>query len=695
MAHVLIIDDESVSRDLLREVLSFHGHQVIAACDGLEGLSLARSEMPDLIITDLLMPELDGYALAARVRAEPALAHIRIMFYSALDLDSQVRQLAAAAGVVKILAKPAASATLLATIQEALAGAPPVLRAHPSELDHAYLRQLTSTLYQNVEALKVEVQARARAEMQLTSIIDSAMDAIITVGSDQRITIWNTAAERMFGCPAALARGQPLDRFIPEHFRAIHHDHIRRFGQTGATARAMGALQSLMALRADGTEFPIEASISQVMADGQQLFTVILRDISARKRAELELGAAWQAEQVARHLAETLQSASQALASSLAEDPILTTLLEYLEQLVPYDRACIMLLDGDGRLSVRAQRAGERPGGARRAGTGEPAAVALFWQLLARQESLLVPDTRQNPDWRDAAGEQPVLSWFGVPLRAGGELIGLYSVEKYAPGFFTPDHVRYAEALAAQAAMVLQNAHMYQAIRQGHARLQGLSQRLLTIQEAERQHIARELHDEIGQSLTGLRLNLELMGRLPPSDQAARQAEALAAIQELIARVRSLSLDLRPAMLDDLGLLPALLWHIRRYTEQTGIAVDCQHRGLDQRLPMAVETVAYRVVQEALTNVARHAGVVKVDVRLLATPEQLSLRIADAGRGFDPGAIMRSPRSSGLLGMQERVMLLGGNLTVAAAVGAGTEILADLPIHMQAEEANADDRTGG
>lgn len=290
-----------------------------------------------------------------------------------------------------------------------------------------------------------------------------------------------------------------------------------------------------------------------------------------------------------------------------------------------------------------------------------------------------------------------VLSWFGVPLRAGGELIGLYAVEKTVAGFFTGDHVRHAEALAAQAAVALQNARMFDAVRQGHARLQALSQRLVTIQETERRHIARELHDEIGQALTGLRLTLELMGRLPPDDQVVRMAEAHTAVQELIARVRSLSLDLRPTMLDDLGLLPALLWHIRRYIEQTGIAVDCQHRGLEQRLPTAVETVAYRVVQEALTNVARHAGVTTVDVRLLATPTHLSLRIADAGRGFDPAAALQSPRSSGLLGMQERVVLLGGSFSITATPGAGTQILADLPLHMDAdvEEHDGDDRPRG
>jgi len=121
-------------------------------------------------------------------------------------------------------------------------------------------------------------------------------------------------------------------------------------------------------------------------------------------------------------------------------------------------------------------------------------------------------------------------------------------------------------------------------------------------------------------------------------------------------RVRSLSLALRPTMLDDLGLLPALLWQFERYTAQTSIRVICEHRGLDQRFPPDVETTAYRIAQEALTNVARHAGVVEVTVQLWADQEILAVQIIDHGRGFDPAITLAGGMSSGLSGMQERAI---------------------------------------
>ncbi|NTU84599.1 MAG: PAS domain S-box protein, partial [Chloroflexales bacterium] len=143
--------------------------------------------------------------------------------------------------------------------------------------------------FDNIASVKQMEQTLANSQAQLASIIDSAMDAIITVDDDQRITIWNAAAERMFSCPVAEALGQPLDRFIPARYQAKHREHVRAFGRTGTTTRTMGGLRPLTALRADGVEFPIEASISQVAIEGRKLYTVIMRDITARVRVEIEL----------------------------------------------------------------------------------------------------------------------------------------------------------------------------------------------------------------------------------------------------------------------------------------------------------------------------------------------------------------------------------------------------------------------
>jgi PAS domain S-box-containing protein len=208
-------------------------------------------------------------------------------------------------------------------------------------------------------------------------------------------------------------------------------------------------------------------------------------------------------------------------------------------------------------------------------------------------------------------------------------------------------------------------------VQERTAQLQELSRRLLEVQETERRTIALELHDEIGQNLTSLRLAI--------SAGAIDQAQA--AVQDLVAHVRELSLNLRPSMLDDLGLLPALMWLFQRYTARSGIQVHFSHEGLDgRRLGFSVETAAYRIVQEALTNVARHAAAREVTVHALAEKGALRIQVQDDGQGFDRDAALASGRSTGLRGMRERATLLGGRLEINSDPGAGTFLLAELPI---------------
>ncbi len=210
-------------------------------------------------------------------------------------------------------------------------------------------------------------------------------------------------------------------------------------------------------------------------------------------------------------------------------------------------------------------------------------------------------------------------------------------------------------------------------LRDSARRLQYLSRRLLDVQEGERRRLARELHDEIGQTLTGLKLSLEAAARRPAGDQT----EAIDRAQELVLE---LSLDLRPSMLDDLGLGPALEWHFRRYTAQTGVQVRFENPALNGRLPAEVETAAYRIVQEALTNVARYSGAHEAVVRLWREGPSLHVQVADDGSGFDSQTAVSAGTSSGLSGMQERAELLGGRLTLESHPGGGTRLTAELPL---------------
>ncbi len=217
-------------------------------------------------------------------------------------------------------------------------------------------------------------------------------------------------------------------------------------------------------------------------------------------------------------------------------------------------------------------------------------------------------------------------------------------------------------------------------LRAAREQLQLVSRRLLCAQEDERRHLARELHDEIGQLLTALNLILQRAAGVSAIQTKRMLHDAQAMVTDLRTRVQDLSLDLRPSMLDDLGLRPALEWLLQKYSAHTQVKATLEHAGLERRFPADVETAAYRIVQEGLTNIARHAEAREARVRVRTEPGKLSLHIEDWGKGFDVDAALAAGASSGLAGMQERALLAGGTLQLFSQPGMGTVVSAEFPL---------------
>lgn len=213
------------------------------------------------------------------------------------------------------------------------------------------------------------------------------------------------------------------------------------------------------------------------------------------------------------------------------------------------------------------------------------------------------------------------------------------------------------------------------------ARFSALTQHLIELQEAERRRLAGELHDELGQSLTILGGTIEMCLKQAPEGMRELLFEARSTTKELLSAVRDLSLDLRPAMLDHLGLVPALIWCADRCTRLSGVKVEVQHDEMEgRRFRSEIETAAFRVVQESLTNIVRHAGVSSAVVRVWENESGLFVQVADQGRGFDLGEVRRGKASLGLACMEERVKMAGGSLSIESEPGAGTYITACFPL---------------
>lgn len=356
----------------------------------------------------------------------------------------------------------------------------------------------------------------------VAAIVESAMDAIISVDDDQRVVLFNPAAERMFGVPAVEALGSPLERFLPERFRGHHRDHVRAFADTNITRRAMGALHPLTALRVDGTEFPIEASISRVQTPEGRTLSVILRDVSER----------------------------------------------------------------------------------------------------VRHEALLAEYTRD--------------------------------------------------------------------LEQSRTDLRALSAKLQETREAERAHIAREVHDRLGQSLTALSLGLDRLyqdlDRPGPTALALarKECQSLAAlVQDAIKGTRRLASELHPAVLDHLGLAAAVEWQVQDFGSRAGLVC---HVDVDTTVPVPkeVELPLFRVLQEALTNVVRHAEASTTIVMLQLVDGGLELVVEDDGRGV----VATGRRGLGLLGMRERLADFGGTVTLSDRPAVkGARLVARVPWPVTRQEA--------
>jgi PAS domain S-box-containing protein len=556
-------------------------------------------------------------------------------------------------------------------------------------------RRMEEALRQARDELEIRVQertqelAQSNEELRLQmAAVRAAANGIVITDRQGSIQWCNPAFTDMTGYAAEEVLGKNL-RLLSSGQQSP--DFYRRMWATILAGDAWRG--ELTNRRKDGRLYVEEQTIAPVLNDRQEIahFIAVKRDITERKQAEERLArynqdllALSKAERDQRQLAETLTAANLALTQSLNLETVLETLLDYVARLVPYDSANVMLLESESRLVVRVTRGYERWSNAElvRTITFDAPASPMLNELLTTRRSCLVPDTHLEPGWQTPPGVEHVRSWLGVPLMAGGNVIGIYSLDKTEPGFFTAEHVRMAEMLVGQAAVAIQNAWLFEQVRAGRERLQSLSRRLVEVQEAERHYVARELHDEAGQALTSLLFGLgQLEQQLNDPRQADHVTELKHMTNEILESLHRLAMDLRPASLDHLGLVPALVQYVKALGDRYGLIAQFKTMGFaGERLSSEVETALYRIVQEALTNVVRHAQATRADVLLERRGDHVVVVIEDNGQGFDAEiAHFAQQGHLGLVGMQERAEMLGGSLVIESTAGSGTTVVVEVP----------------
>jgi signal transduction histidine kinase len=372
-----------------------------------------------------------------------------------------------------------------------------------------------------------------------------------------------------------------------------------------------------------------------------------------------------------RHL-ESLNEIGNALAGEVELEPLLGLIARRLRGLVSARLVLIALPDaGEGVLRIAAAD-GEGTDAYGLVGTELNLEGSKTGRVLQRGRSERVDSVLDDPEIdQQAARRMGARSALYVPLVLETRAIGVAIVhDKFGPsGSFSDEDLRLAESLAVRAATAV-------ALSERVSR--DTVRRVVEAQEAERARLARELHDETGQALTSILLGLKSLDRIESEAGRTAVAELRALVVSTLHDVRRLAVELRPAALDDFGLVPAIERLVGTVAEQSGLTVDFQAGLADERLPTEAETALYRIAQEALTNVLKHAQATHVTVLLGRTDRTVRLVVQDDGRGFDPAE--GRDGGVGLVGMRERLALVAGRLTVESTEGAGTMLSAEVPL---------------
>jgi PAS domain S-box-containing protein len=501
--------------------------------------------------------------------------------------------------------------------------------------------------------------------------------AIFMLDPDGYVVSWNVGAERIKGYRAEEIVGEHCSAFYPEEdVERSKPEHELRVAEDEGAYEAEG-----LRVRKDGSRFWGSVITTPLRDEAGNLrgFSTVTRDITERKRAEHRLQ-----DTLDRLLA--LYEASQILGSTLESEEVVSRLLEIMQRVSHLSAAVISVQEeGDGRepdghdpdgrqrvwRSVGLERLSQ---GARHA----PEAVDARRAALETAEYQLF--RLQTPD----AGSEHLVG-LCLPLLIRDRSLGVleaYGSESLAES----DTVELLGSLASQAASALENARLYGELADREQRLQDLVEKMLVAQEEERRRVAYEVHDGLAQIAVAAHTYLNAFARQHTHEDIRGREKldrALELIEQTVEEARRVIADLRPTALDDFGLAAAL----RLYVEELR-SEDCEtsyEEALgDERLPVPVETALYRVAQEALTNVRKHADTSRVHINLERLDEGVRLEVRDWGRGFElgKGRTKGGPGERvGLVGMQERITLLGGDLKVHSQPGAGTSVVAEVPLY--------------
>jgi PAS domain S-box-containing protein len=496
----------------------------------------------------------------------------------------------------------------------------------------------TDALKRAIRQLQMELEQRTLAEKRFEDVIESAPEAIFVVDQAGEVFLTNAMAERLFGYSREEIIGKKIEELlIPDKYREKQEKYLLENLKQAAISRSSYGVD-LYAVRKDGSEFPIEVDFSRLDATDGFWVTLNVRDISERKRIETALR---ESEQTYRVLFENAGDA-------------------------------IFLTDLQGNILQVNQKTAEFLGFSKE----ELQSLSIFDITIPEE----LEDIRLNINkMLDGTSLLPYIRHY---LKKTGEILPtenntvLVSDSEKNPLYFQNISRDITERIKAEQAQ----KELLQEIWISNEQMHELALRLQEVQELERRDLANVLHDRVGQSLTGLNLNLKILQNAlqeegEPEIQK-RLSDSLKIVEDTTHKIRDVMADLNPPILDEYGLIEAIKWYCRDFSTRTGITSQVSGDIIEHRLAPSVEKILYRLVQESLNNVAKHAQATRVIISLNSDAEAVSVTISDNGQGFNPGEVnlLSQEPHWGLLSMQQRAASIGAALTIDSAHGSGTQV---------------------
>lgn len=514
------------------------------------------------------------------------------------------------------------------------------------------------------------------AENKYTRIVEAAIEGIVATEAHWLITFVNPRAAKLFGSSTDELRGKSLLDLTADVPSRTALEHRTAAGNAGT-----GPIEVQFQRRGGEPVWALVTFTPTRAMDGtREGLVLLLTDISELKRSEQELNSRY------REI-----SAMQRIASGLSQSLDLSTRLQnavdVVLDLTGFDAGCIFLTDeSQSELALHFHRGILSSEFASRTSRW-PIGRGVTGQVAATGVPCFIEDAEAHPVFdRQIRALEGIHGFAAIPLVSKEKVMGVLCIMRRQAFVFSPSEQLMLQTLGKQIGISLENSHLYEMARQRERQIRQLSIDLVQVQEEERQRFSRELHDGLSQLLTTLKINTDLALKTAAEDPQKAQKhllEVIALAGEAQAEAKQIAYDLRPAILDDFGLRAAVNVHATTFERRTGIAVDLHMPIEEARFDSIVETTIYRIVQELLTNVAKHAHAERVTIQLLRRGDVLALAVADNGKGFDVTQTLTrqsDPAHYGLRNIRERVEFFQGMFRVESVPGQGTEIMIELPL---------------